>query len=78
MPSMNRRTTNDPTPRGFIVRIYRRTAEGLVGQVQDVLTGRVTAFRSLVELWTALGGHPQSARRAAPTRRTLTNDKEHS
>jgi hypothetical protein len=78
MPSMNRRTTNDPTPRAFIVRIYRRTAKGLVGQVQDALTGRVRAFRSLVELWTALGGRPQSARRAAPPGRTLTNDKEHS
>lgn len=58
---MNRRTTNDPAARGFIVRIYRRTADGLVGRVQDLLTGRVRTFRNLAELWTALGGRPQSS-----------------
>lgn len=68
MPSMNRRTSNETTPRGFIVRIYRRTADGLVGQVQDTLTGRVRPFRTIAELWTALGGRPRSR----------TNDKEQS
>jgi hypothetical protein len=58
---MNRRTSNASTPRGFIVRIYRRTAEGIVGQVQDTLTGRVRAFRNISELWAALGGRPRSS-----------------
>jgi hypothetical protein len=78
MPSMNRRTSNETTPRGFIVRVYRRTADGLVGQVQDALTGRVRAFRTLAELWTALGGRPQSARRASTAKRTPTIEKEES
>lgn len=76
MPSMNRRTSNETTPRGYIVRVYRRTADGLVGQVQDALTGRVRAFRTIAELWTALGGRPQSERRAASSRHTSTHDKE--
>ena len=74
---MNRRTSNDTTPRGFIVRIYRRTADGLVGQVQDALTGRVRAFRTITELWIALGG-PRSTRSAAHASQTPTNDKERS
>ena len=78
MPSMNWRTKNDPAPRSFIVRIYRLTADGPVGQVQDALTGRVRAFRNLAQLWRTLGGRPQSSRRAASLRRSLTNDKEHS
>lgn len=76
MPSMNRRTSNESTPRGFIVRVYRRTADSLIGQVQDALTGRIRAFRTMAELWMALGGRPQSARRATSARRNLTNDKE--
>jgi hypothetical protein len=56
---MNRRTSSANTPRGFIVRIYRRTARGIVGQVQDALTGRVRAFRNITELWAALVGRPQ-------------------
>jgi hypothetical protein len=56
---MNRRTSNATTPRVFIVRIYRRTTHGIVGQVQDSLTGRVRAFRDFAELWAALGGRTQ-------------------
>jgi len=59
---MNRRTTNDSTPRAFIVRIYRRTAKGLVGQVQDALTGRVQAFGNLAELWTTAQCSPEIGR----------------
>jgi hypothetical protein len=77
MSSMNQRTSNEPTPRGFIVRIYRWDAGGLVGQAQDALTGRVRTFSSLAELWVALGGRPQPARAACP-RCTPTHDKEHS
>jgi len=76
MPSMNRRTKNDPAPRSFIVRIYRLTADGVVGQVQDALTGRVRPFRNLAELWAALGGRPQSSRSSASSHRSPTNDKE--
>jgi hypothetical protein len=77
MSSMNHRTTNNPTPRGFIVRIYRWNADGLVGQAQDALTGRVRAFSSLAELWVALGGPSQPARAACPHCNPI-RDKEHS
>lgn len=44
---MNRRTSTPPaTPHSYVVRIYRRTAQGLVGQVQDVQTGTLRAFRN--------------------------------
>jgi hypothetical protein len=75
---MNRRTKNDLAPRGFIVRIYRLTAEGPVGQVQDMLTARIRAFHNLAELWSALGGRSPPRRRAISPRRSSTNDQEHS
>lgn len=58
MASMSRRPaiTGSITPRSYVVRVYRRTTAGLVGQVQDVLTGKVRVFRSLSGLWRALGG----------------------
>jgi hypothetical protein len=73
---MNRRTSTETTPRGYIVRVYRRTADGLVGQVQDALTGRVRAFRTIAELWTALGGRPRPARRPDAGAPNQTHDKE--
>jgi len=75
---MNRRTKSDSAPRSFIVRIYRLTADGPVGQVQNVLTGRVRAFRNLADLLSALGCCRQSSRHAASLHRSPTNDKEHS
>ena len=75
---MNRRTSNQTTPRGFIVRVYRSTADGLVGQVQDALTGRVRAFRTIAELWIALGGRSRSTRRAFAGAQTPNNDEEQS
>jgi hypothetical protein len=64
MSPMNRRTSTPPaTPHSYVVRIYRRTAQGLVGQVQDVQTGTLRAFRSLAGLWSALGGRPSSGTR---------------
>lgn len=62
MAPMNRRPS--PTaPRSYVIRIYRRTAEELVGQVQDVLTGRVRVFRSMAALWSALGGRTRAGHR---------------
>jgi hypothetical protein len=63
MASMSRRpaTTEFIAPRSYVVRIYRRTAAGLVGQVQDVLTGKVRAFRNLSGLWRVLGGKDRPA-----------------
>jgi hypothetical protein len=78
MSSMNWRTKHDPAPRSFIVRIYRQTADGPVGQVQNALTGRVRAFRDLAHLLSALGCCPQSSRDASSLHRILTDDKEHS
>lgn len=60
MASMNRRHSST-TPRSYVVRIYRRTATGLVGQVQDVLTGRVRVFRTAAGLWSAVGGRSAAA-----------------
>jgi hypothetical protein len=69
MASMSRRpaTTGSITPRSYVVRVYRRTTAGLVGQVQDVLTGNVRVFRTLSGLWRALGGvaRPASTRNNA-------------
>jgi hypothetical protein len=73
---MNRRTSNDTTPHAFIVRVYRCTADGLAGQVQDTLTGRIRVFRCMEELWTALGGDPQPRQCSAPAGQT--NDEEQS
>lgn len=76
MPSMNWRTKSEAAPRSFIVRIYRLTADGPVRQVQDVLTGRIRAFRNLAELWSAIGCCPQSSRNPASPHPSLTSDKE--
>jgi hypothetical protein len=61
---MNQRTSIPPaSPRSYVVRVYRRTRESLIGQVQDVQTGRVRPFRDIEELWAALGGQGMSAGR---------------
>ena len=61
---MNRRTTTPPAnPHSYVVRIYRRTPQGLVGQVQDVQTGSQRMFRTLAGLWSALGGRPSVGNR---------------
>jgi hypothetical protein len=35
----------------FIVRIYRRGAEGVAGVVEDVQTGCIHSFHSAIDLW---------------------------
>ncbi len=50
-------------PHSYVVRIYRRTPQGLVGQVQDVQTGSPRAFCTLSGLWSALGGCPSAGNR---------------
>jgi hypothetical protein len=61
---MNQRTSTPPAnPHSYVVRIYRRTPQGLVGQVQDVQTGSQRMFRTLAGLWSALGGHPSAGKR---------------
>jgi hypothetical protein len=68
---MNQRTSIPPaSPRSYVVRVYRRTRGCLIGQVQDVQTGRVRAFRDIDELWAALDGQGVSA-----GRRTSTKEK---
>jgi hypothetical protein len=64
MSPMNRRTSTPPAnPHSYVVRIYRRTPQGLVGQVQDVQTGSLRQFRTLAGLWSALGGRPSAGNR---------------
>ena len=40
--------------RSFIVRIYRRDRRDIAGVVEDVRSGRSTAFSSIAGLWAAL------------------------
>jgi hypothetical protein len=51
-------------PRSFVIRIYRQTPRSLVGQLEDVQTGQIRPFNSIVELWRLLGGRgrPEAAR----------------
>lgn len=61
---MKTRTSTQPAaPRSYVVRIYRRTASELVGQVQDVHTGSVRMFRTLAGLWAVLGGRKSSPKK---------------
>lgn len=64
-----RHTSNDsPAPRSYVVRVYRHTPAGLIGQVQDVQSGQVRAFRNIAGLWRALGGAaPPTSSRLNPS-----------
>ena len=79
MPSMTKRARKpaDSTPRSYVVRIYRRTAAGLTGQVQDVLTGEVRMFRSLSGLWRALGGRTGSSSSLSDTSQAGFSQETH-
>jgi len=46
--------------RSYIVRVYRRDARGIAGVVEEVATGCMHSFRTVLDLWTVL------AARAAP------------
>jgi hypothetical protein len=46
--------------RSYIVRVYRRDARGIAGVVEEVATGCLHSFRTVLDLWTVL------AARAAP------------
>ena len=55
---MTKPTRNEP--RSYVVRVYRRAARWFAGSVEDVRSGQVRPFRSVGELWSAIGG-PESA-----------------
>ena len=40
--------------RSFVVRIYRRDAQGVTGVVEDVQTGCIHSFHSALDLWLVL------------------------
>ena len=40
--------------RSFVVRIYRRDAQGVSGVVEDVQTGCTHSFHSALDLWLVL------------------------
>lgn len=42
----------------FIVRVYRRDADGVSGVVEDVQTGCVHSFHSPLDLWGVLAAKP--------------------
>jgi len=48
-----------PTPRSFVIKVYRQQADAMAGTVQDVRTGRTVPFQTMEELW-------QAVRRPAP------------
>ena len=48
--------TGNPAPRSYVIRIYRQSARTLVGQIEDVETGEIRPFHSIVDLWRLLGG----------------------
>lgn len=52
--------------RSYIVRLYRRDRHGIAGVVQDVRTGRSTAFSSIAGLWAALTRPARAPATAAP------------
>jgi hypothetical protein len=47
----------------YIVRVYRRSARGIAGVVEDVQTGCVHSFHSAIDLWQVLGTLPPNAQR---------------
>jgi hypothetical protein len=71
------------THRSFVVNVYRRQAELVVGTVQDVQTGRTVPFQGMEELWQVIGRSPSRSERgsAPPTggrrrRQSLTTEEE--
>jgi hypothetical protein len=40
--------------RSFVVRVYRRDAQGVAGVVEDVRTGCIHSFHSALDLWLVL------------------------
>ncbi|MCC7547975.1 MAG: hypothetical protein IT532_09425 [Burkholderiales bacterium] len=66
-----------PSPRSFVVKVYRQRADALAGTVQDVRTGRTVPFQSMEELWQALGRpSPVSGKRGAEAMRPSTPSPE--
>jgi hypothetical protein len=41
-------------PRSYVIRIYRQTTRGVVGQVEDVSSGAIRPFATAQQLWQAL------------------------
>ncbi len=52
-------------PQTYIVRLYRRTAGGGIGHVEEVRTGAVRPFKSATTLWKAILPRIRSARSRA-------------
>jgi hypothetical protein len=55
--------------RSYVVRIYRRDRRVVAGLVEDVRTGKSTAFRSLAELLEVLMGRARGGRDPEPDSR---------
>jgi hypothetical protein len=51
--------------RSYVIRIYRRDAEGLAGVLEDVQGRRTAPFQSLLELCELLSGRRRFVRRPA-------------
>ena len=60
--------------RTYVVRVYRRHAEEVIGTVQEVPAGRSTAFRSMQELWRAVGSPPRRLGSIEPLRHDPSED----
>jgi hypothetical protein len=49
--------------RSFVVRLYRRSTQGLAGVVEDVQTGCVHTFHTAEDLWQVLSAGPNKEER---------------
>lgn len=56
----------DREPRSYVIRVYRRSTRLLTGSVQDVRNGRIRAFQSMRQLWSAIGGPKSDAPEQEP------------
>lgn len=63
--------------RSYVVRIYRETATGLVGTVQEARSGRTVPFQTMDELWAALRrtSSPSARRTSKPLAKTPASDQ---
>ena len=66
-----------PTPRSFVVKVYRQQADAVAGTVQDVRTGRTVPFQTMEELWQAVRRPaPDSGKRGAAAKHVSTHSPE--
>jgi hypothetical protein len=62
-----------PIP-SYVIRIYRRDAQGIAGLIENVRTGQSASFQSLDDLCDLLSGRKRLSRHVTPSPTSRSNN----